>query len=91
MLVQAKELRKFWKMSRIDGIVWILTFLSTVVVSIDVGLIVGLLASIFSILFQSVRPYSCLLGHVPNTELYLDASRYIGVSLTVVKKKTKKR
>ncbi|XP_058805489.1 solute carrier family 26 member 6-like isoform X2 [Phymastichus coffea] len=80
MLVQAKELAKFWKMSKIDGIVWMLTFISTVVVSIDVGLIVGLLASIASILFQSVRPYSCLLGHVPNTELYLDTSRYIGVA-----------
>ena len=80
MLVQAKELVKFWKLSRMDGIVWIVTFLSTVLIDIDVGLISGLLASIASVFFQSVRPYTCLLGHVPNTELYLDTSRYVGVS-----------
>ncbi|OXU22031.1 hypothetical protein TSAR_012510 [Trichomalopsis sarcophagae] len=80
MLVQAKELAKFWKLSKIDGIVWFITFFTTVLINIDVGLVSGLLASIVSVLFQSVRPYSCLLGHVPNTELYLDTSRYIGVA-----------
>ena len=81
MLVQSKELIKFWKLSRIDGIVWMITFISTVFISIDVGLLCGLFASITSVLYQSVRPYSCLLGHVPNTELYLDISHYIGVRL----------
>ncbi|KAL7289257.1 hypothetical protein TKK_0017194 [Trichogramma kaykai] len=79
MLVQAKEFLNFFKISKIDGCVWMVTFLTTSLVSIDVGLVSGLLASIVSILFQSVRPYSCLLGHVPNTELYLDTSRYLGV------------
>ncbi|KAJ8683173.1 hypothetical protein QAD02_018965 [Eretmocerus hayati] len=80
MLTQAKELIRFWKIDKFDGLVWLITFLSTVLINIDVGLISGLLASVISILFQSARPYSCLLGRVPNTELYLDTSRYIGVA-----------
>ncbi|XP_014203830.1 solute carrier family 26 member 10 isoform X2 [Copidosoma floridanum] len=80
ILVQAKDSIKFWKLSKVDGLVWTVTFLSTMLIGIDVGLIIGLLASITSIFIQSVRPYSCLLGHVPNTELYLDTSRYIGVA-----------
>jgi solute carrier family 26 protein len=80
MLVQAKELVRFWKLSKMDGVIWIITFLSTALINIDVGLLSGLLASIASVLVQSVKPYSCLLGRVPNTELYLDTSRYVGVS-----------
>ncbi|XP_011498116.1 PREDICTED: solute carrier family 26 member 10-like [Ceratosolen solmsi marchali] len=80
LLFQAKELIKIWKLSKVDGIIWIITFLSTALINIDIGLISGLLASIATVLFQSIKPYSCLLGHVPNTELYLDTSRYVGVA-----------
>lgn len=79
MFVQAKELVRFWKLNKIDAFVWIVTVMSTVLVNIDVGLLTGLLASLTSILLHSVKPYSCLLGHVPNTDLYLDTSRYTGV------------
>ncbi|XP_034941936.1 solute carrier family 26 member 6-like isoform X2 [Chelonus insularis] len=78
MLLQAKQLRRFWKVSKLDGITWIVTFLVVVLVGIDIGLLFGLLTSLASILFLSIKSYSCLLGHVPNTDLYLDISRYKG-------------
>ncbi|KAK0090530.1 hypothetical protein PV325_012584 [Microctonus aethiopoides] len=78
MLMQAKQLTRFWKLSKLDGIVWIVTVLTVVLVSIDVGLLAGLITSLASILLLSIKPYVCLLGHVPNTDLYLDISRYQG-------------
>lgn len=79
--MQAKQLSRFWKLSKLDGIVWIVTVLTVVLVSIDVGLLAGLITSLASILLLSIKPHICLLGRVPNTDLYLDVSRYRGVCL----------
>ncbi|XP_033215151.1 solute carrier family 26 member 6-like [Belonocnema kinseyi] len=78
MLIQAKALFKFWKLSKTDGLIWIVTLLSVVLIGIDVGLLVGILASLASIWIHSIKSYTCLLGHIPNTDLYLDQSRYQG-------------
>ncbi|KAK0167847.1 hypothetical protein PV327_001704 [Microctonus hyperodae] len=80
MLMQAKQLSRFWKLSKLDGIVWIVTVLTVVLVSIDVGLLAGLITSLASILLLSIKPYVCLLEHIPNTDLYLDVSRYRGTA-----------
>ncbi|KAI4455182.1 sulfate transporter [Holotrichia oblita] len=79
MLMQAVMLKKFWRLSKWDAIVWIITFLTTVVVSIDIGLLSGIVISLISIFVRGQRPYTCLLGVVPNTDLYLDCKRYKGV------------
>nr|XP_034179189.1 prestin isoform X3 [Osmia lignaria] len=76
MFQQANQLMKFWKLSKYDAIIWIVTFLIVVIVSIDIGLLSGIILSLGIILLQSLRPYTCLLGHIPNTDLYLDLSRF---------------
>ncbi|XP_029040907.1 solute carrier family 26 member 6 isoform X3 [Osmia bicornis bicornis] len=76
MFQQANQLVKFWKLSKYDAIIWIVTFLIVVIVSIDIGLLSGIILSLGIILLQSLRPYTCLLGHIPNTDLYLDLSRF---------------
>ena len=81
MLLQAKQLPRFWKLSKLDGMVWMVTVVTVVLVGIDVGLLAGLLTSLASILLLTIEPYTCLLGHVTNTDLYLDVNRYNGVSL----------
>ncbi|KAI4502188.1 hypothetical protein M0802_002870 [Mischocyttarus mexicanus] len=76
MLQQATQLIKFWKLSKTDAVIWIVTFLFVILVNIDIGLLAGLLVSLASVLLQSIRPYTCLLGHIPNSDLYLDLNRY---------------
>ncbi|XP_066582584.1 prestin isoform X2 [Prorops nasuta] len=76
MFIQAKQIIKYWKLSKYDALIWIVTFLSVVLVGIDIGLLVGLLTSLIIILLQSIKPYTCLLGHIENSDLYLDLSRY---------------
>lgn len=79
MFQQAKQLIKFWKLNKYDALIWIVTFLIVVIVNIDIGLLLGIMMSLVIILLQSIRPYTCLLGHIPNTDLYLDLSRYKAV------------
>lgn len=52
------------------------TFLSVVFISIDIGLLVGIVLSLSCIFFKGIQPYSCLLGRIADTDLYLDVSRY---------------
>ncbi|XP_039304504.1 solute carrier family 26 member 6 isoform X3 [Solenopsis invicta] len=76
MFQQANQLVKFWKLSKIDAVIWIVTFLVVTLINIDIGLLVGLLVSLVTILLQIIQPYTCLLGHIPHTDLYLDTGRY---------------
>ncbi|CAG5047199.1 unnamed protein product [Parnassius apollo] len=76
MFMQVKEFRKFWRLSKLDAIVWLVTFLTTVIIDIDIGLAAGLLASVATLFCRSQKPYTCLLGRVLNTDLYLDTKRY---------------
>ncbi|XP_049879425.1 solute carrier family 26 member 10 isoform X2 [Pectinophora gossypiella] len=76
MFMQVKELSKFWKLSKLDALVWLVTFLTTLLINIDIGLGAGLLASVGTLFSRSQRPYTCLLGRVLNTDIYLDIKRY---------------
>ncbi|KAJ9581646.1 hypothetical protein L9F63_023163, partial [Diploptera punctata] len=76
MLMQAKDLPVFWKLSTLDGIVWLITCLTVVLADIDYGLFVGLGLSLASILMQAMKPYTCLLGAMPTMDIYLDCNRY---------------
>ncbi|KAF5287626.1 hypothetical protein FQA39_LY15829 [Lamprigera yunnana] len=78
MILQFVSLRKYWRLSKWDAAVWIVTFFTTTLVSIDYGLLSGIVVSVASIFIQGQRCYSCLLGVVPSTDLYLDIDRYKG-------------
>lgn len=81
LLMQMKDFVDFWRISRAHAIVWMSTFLTVVIVSIDIGLLVGIVVSLAVIFIRGLKPYTCLLGHVPKTDLYLNIKRYKAVSL----------
>lgn len=76
VLLQVRAFPKIWRLSFLDGLVYILTFLTVILVEVDIGLIVGFSVSLASILIQGIRPYCCLLGRVPNTDIYVDKTRF---------------
>ncbi|XP_058466254.1 solute carrier family 26 member 10-like [Malaya genurostris] len=81
-LMQVTQFIDFWRLSSIDAIVWMGTFLTVVLVSIDVGLLVGAGLSICTIFVRGMKSYTCLLENAANTDLYLDSSRYKGTIST---------
>lgn len=80
LFMQTKDLLQFWKLSRLDAIVWLATFMTVIIVAIDIGLAVGIMLSLASIFIRGMKPYTCLLGHVSKTDFYLDVKRYKTVS-----------
>lgn len=59
MLLQVLQVKQFWKMSHLDAIVWLVTFLTVVIFSIDIGLLVGIMLSLACIFIRGMKPYTC--------------------------------
>lgn len=76
MFLQVNDLRRVWKISRVDATIWISTFLGVVIIDIDYGLLLGVAVSLLVLLSRSQKPRTACLGHIPNTDLYLDLSKY---------------
>ncbi|XP_076357452.1 prestin-like isoform X6 [Tachypleus tridentatus] len=56
--------------------IWIVTFLSVVLLDVDLGLLTGVIFSILTVIYRSVNPHQTVLGVIPDTEVYLDKKRY---------------
>ena len=76
MFRQFFELPKLWKLSKIDFFIWLSTFLATVILDVDYGLLAGVIIGILTIVFRVQRPYACLLGQIPETDIYRDVTVY---------------
>lgn len=76
ILLQACDVVRVWKTSKIDAAIWTVTYLTVVLVEIDVGLLAGVVVSLFFVFSQGVGSRLIVLGRVPDTDLYVDMDRY---------------
>lgn len=76
MFLQVTDVIKAWGISKVDAMIWIFTFLSTVFLDVIYGLIVGVIFSILSVIIRTVIPSKTFLGRLPDTDIYLDVKRY---------------
>ncbi|XP_076469168.1 solute carrier family 26 member 6-like [Babylonia areolata] len=72
LFLQFADLRRLWKVSKIDFTVWLVVFWCTVLLDVDLGLLVGLVYNLVPILLRTQKPYVCLLGNIEGTEMYAD-------------------
>ncbi|CAK9802967.1 Slc26a5 [Anthophora plagiata] len=78
MLTKVTEFKRFWKLDKMDGTIWAVTFTSVILLDVEYGLLIGIVLCIGKLILFSVHPYTCSLALVPGTELYLDSNRYKG-------------
>lgn len=76
ILLQVCDVVRVWKTSRADAAIWIVTYLTVILVEIDVGLLTGVLVSLFFVFGRGVGTSVVVLGHIPETDLYVDMDRY---------------
>lgn len=76
VLFQVFDLPSIWRCSRLDGIVWLATYLSVVLIEIDIGLLVGVAASILALLARGLTANVATLQRLPNTDIYVDSAKY---------------
>ncbi|XP_062827159.1 solute carrier family 26 member 10 isoform X3 [Anolis carolinensis] len=70
MFLQFQDLPELWRISRIDFAVWVVTWLSVVVLSVDLGLAVGIVFSMMTVVCRTQRAECSVLGRAADTEIY---------------------
>ena len=74
---QVMDVQKFWKRSYSDGVLWSVTFLGTVLLDVDIGLLVGVCCSIFVTLAQGFLPWVRILKQSKESEhVLVDKERF---------------
>lgn len=76
MFKQFTDVPQLWRANKLDLLVWLVTFLSTILLNLDLGLAVSVAFSILTVIFRTQLPRYSILGQVPGTDLYLETSTY---------------
>ncbi|XP_023576200.1 testis anion transporter 1 isoform X2 [Octodon degus] len=70
------NLPSLWKRDQYDCLAWMVTFISTIFLGLDAGLLVSLLFTFFIITVRSHRTEITCLGQIPNTNIYKSITDY---------------
>ncbi|KAI4892770.1 hypothetical protein NFI96_032323 [Prochilodus magdalenae] len=76
MFKQYADIVTLWRTSKIDLLVWLVTWVSTVLFNLDMGLGASISFALLTVIFRTQRPRYSVLGHLPGTGLYLDMERH---------------
>lgn len=75
-LINIKEAAYLWKVNHLDFWLMLATFVGTLVLGIEFGIIVGVGLSLIVLIYRTSRPYVAELGKVPNSNFYRNKNRF---------------
>ncbi|CAA0148004.1 SulP family inorganic anion transporter [Tenacibaculum maritimum] len=75
-LINIKEARFLWSANNLDFWLLIATFLATLFLGIEYGILIGVGLSIIVLIYRTSRPYVTELGKVPNSDFYRNRNRF---------------
>jgi SulP family sulfate permease len=78
-LINFKEAIFLWKANQLDFFLMLVTFLATLLLGIEQGIIIGVSLSLIILIFRTSRPYVVELGKVPNANFYRNKERFAEV------------
>lgn len=80
-LVNVKDAHFLWKANNLDFWLLIATFLSTLILGIEYGILVGVGLSLVVLIYRTSRPHVAELGKVPSSDFYRNKNRFNEVLL----------
>lgn len=75
-LINIKLPVQLWKTDRNDFYMLMATFMATLFLGIEEGIIVGVVLSLLVIIYRTTKPHYAVLGKVPGTQLYRNIKRF---------------
>ena len=75
-LIDWKEAFHLWKTDRKDFVMLIATFLATLLIGIEQGIVIGVLLSLGMVIYKSAYPHVAALGRIPGTTYYRNVRRF---------------
>ncbi|XP_078390820.1 solute carrier family 26 member 10 isoform X2 [Cetorhinus maximus] len=70
MFLQFQDLPELWRVSKMDFVVWVVTWLAVIMLNADLGLAVGVVFSMMTVICRTQRAGCSVLGRALNTEIY---------------------
>ncbi|WP_209330694.1 SulP family inorganic anion transporter [Lunatimonas salinarum] len=80
-LIDIKEPLNLWKKDKSDFAMLITTFLVTLTLGIETGIITGMLLSLVMVVYRASRPHMAQLGRVPGTNVFRNIKRFDNLEL----------
>uniref|UniRef100_A0A8C2MBQ1 Solute carrier family 26, member 6 n=1 Tax=Cricetulus griseus TaxID=10029 RepID=A0A8C2MBQ1_CRIGR len=78
MMKQFSDICTLWKANRVDLLIWLVTFVATILLNLDIGLAVSIVFSLLLVVIRMQLPHYSILGQVPDTDIYRDVAEYSG-------------
>ena len=75
-LIDLEELSYLFQVKERDGYVAIFTFVTTLLIGIQEGILMGIGASAVAVLYRTSRPHVAELGHIPGTHSFRNVERF---------------
>jgi sulfate permease, SulP family len=75
-LVNWREAVHLWRTDRRDLAMMAVTFLATLALGIEAGILAGVLVSLVALLYGLSRPHAAVLGRLPGTDSFRNLSRH---------------
>lgn len=76
MFKQFRDVPQLWRSSRMELSVWLVAFVSSVLLGLDLGLLVAIVFGILTVIYRTQNPHTTVLGQVHGTDLYLGTEEY---------------
>ncbi|XP_058379838.1 prestin isoform X2 [Diceros bicornis minor] len=86
MFMQFSDLPFFWRTSKIELTIWLTTFVSSLFLGLDYGLITAVIIALLTVIYRTQSPSYKVLGQLPDTDVYIDIDAYeeTGVNPAVI-------
>ena len=77
LFIQMKDCMKFWRVNKIDFVIWFFTLISVVFLDIDFGLGIGVVVSLITVVFQAQFARGYRVGRTMKDIAMVEHKRYI--------------
>lgn len=75
-LIDFKEAKHLWQTDRGDFLMMLATFLGTLSLGIEEGILIGVVLSLGLIIFRTTQPHTAILGKIPGKPHYKNIDRF---------------
>ena len=75
-LIDLKYAKTLWNNSRDEFLILCITFLSTLFISITIGILMGVLSSLLLLVYRTSNPHFAELGNIKNSDYYKNVKRF---------------
>jgi SulP family sulfate permease len=75
-LIDYKEVRHLWHNDRRDLLMLMVTFLVTITLGVESGILAGVTLSLADLIWRASRPHYAVLGRLPETGVYRNVGRF---------------